>query len=111
MARVRLNGKDLGVIWCAPWRTDITEVLKAGANQVEIEIANRWTNRMIGDKQPADSAVRTVVAPPGFMGGQTFKAGRYTYCLDNLYHLKSPLLPSGLIGPVQLMSMLPETIK
>ncbi len=111
MARVRLNGKDLGVIWCAPWRTDISEVLKTGANQVEIEIANRWTNRMIGDKQPADSAVRTVVAPPGFMGGQTFKAGRYTYCLDNLYHLKSPLLPSGLIGPVQLMSIVRETIK
>jgi hypothetical protein len=111
MARVRLNGKDLGVIWCAPWRTDISEVLRAGANQVEIEIANRWTNRMIGDKQPADSAVRTVVAPPEFMGGQTFKTGRYTYCLDDLYHSNTPLLLSGLIGPVQLMSTVMETIK
>jgi hypothetical protein len=103
MARVKLNGKDLGIIWCAPWRIEVGEALKTGSNELEIEVVNRWTNRMIGDKQPADSAARTIVPPPGFMGGKTFKAGRYTYCTDDLYKKGSPLLPSGLVGPVQIL--------
>ena len=71
MARVRLNGKDLGVVWCAPWRVEVTGAIKAGDNQLEIEVVNRWANRLIGDKQPADANVRTVECPPGFLGGQT----------------------------------------
>jgi hypothetical protein len=53
MARVKLNGKDLGVVWCAPWRVEVTGAIRASENQLEIEVANRWPNRMIGDKQPA----------------------------------------------------------
>ena len=55
MARVRLNGKDLGVVWCAPWRVEVTGAIKAGDNPLEIEVVNRWANRLIGDKQPADA--------------------------------------------------------
>ena len=102
MARVKLNGKDLGVVWCAPWRVEITDALKAGDNQLEIEVANRWPNRMIGDKQPADANAREVQAPPGFLGGQKIKTGRYTYCTHNPYQPNSPLLPSGLLGPVTI---------
>jgi hypothetical protein len=102
MARVKLNGKDLGVVWCAPWRVEITDVLKAGDNQLEIEVANRWPNRMIGDKQPADANAREVQAPPGFLGGQKIKTGRYTYCTHDPYKADSPLLPSGLLGPVTI---------
>ncbi len=102
MARVRLNGKDLGVVWCAPWRVEVTSAIKAGDNQLEIEVVNRWANRLIGDKQPADANVRTVECPPGFFGGQKFKTGRFTYCLCDPYNAQSPLDPSGLIGPVTL---------
>jgi hypothetical protein len=102
MARVKLNGKDLGVVWCAPWRVEITDALKPGENQLEIEVANRWPNRMIGDKQPADANAREVQAPPGFLGGQKVKTGRYTYCTHQPYKADSPLLPSGLIGPVRI---------
>ena len=70
MARVKLNGKDLGVVWCAPWRVEVTGAIKAGDNQLEIEVVNRWANRMIGDKQPADANARTVECPPGFLGGK-----------------------------------------
>jgi hypothetical protein len=105
MARVRLNGKDLGVAWCAPWRIEVTAAIKGGDNQVEIEVVNRWTNRLIGDKQPADANVRTVDCPPGFLGGQTFKAGRYTFTTHDSYNLQSPLLPSGLVGPVTLQTL------
>ena len=102
MARVKLNGKDLGVVWCAPWQVEITDTLKVGDNQLEIEVANRWPNRMIGDKQPADANAREVEAPPGFLGGQKIKTGRYTYCTNDPFKADSPLLPSGLLGPVSI---------
>jgi len=104
MARVRLNGKDLGVVWCAPWRVELGDALKAGENQLEIEVANSWPNRMIGDKQPADANVREVQAPPGFLGGQKIKAGRYTYCTHDPFKPDSPLIPSGLLGPVSIFT-------
>jgi len=109
MARVMLNGKDLGVIWCAPWRIEISDALRTGENQLVIEVVNRWPNRMIGDKQPGNAGVRAVDCPPGFLGGKPIKTGRYTFCTDNLYNAQSPLLPSGLIGPVQIM-MTPEQV-
>jgi hypothetical protein len=105
MARVKLNGQDLGVVWCAPWRVDVTGTIKAGDNQLEIEVVNRWVNRLIGDKQPADASVRTVECPPGFLDGQPFKGGRYTFATFDPYNAQSPLLPSGLIGPVTLRSV------
>ncbi len=103
MARVWLNGQNLGVVWCAPWRINLTGVLKPGDNELVIEVANRWPNRMIGDKQPADANVRTVSGPDGFLGGQSFKAGRYTFCTHDPYNAQSPLLPSGLLGPVRIL--------
>ncbi len=102
MARVRLNGKDLGVVWCAPWRVEITRAVRAGENRLEIEVVNRWANRMIGDKQPADANARTVQSSDGFLGGQAFKTGRYTFSTHDPYGADSPLLPSGLLGPVTL---------
>ena len=104
MARVKLNGKDLGVVWCAPWQVEVGDALKVGENQLEIEVANRWPNRMIGDKQPADANAREVQAPPGFLGGKKIKTGRYTYSTHNPYKPKSPLLPSGLLGPVTILT-------
>ena len=86
MARVKLNGKDLGVVWCAPWQVEISKSLKAGENNLEIEVVNRWPNRMIGDKQPANANVR-----------------HYTFSTHDPYKIDSPLLPSGLLGPVQIL--------
>jgi hypothetical protein len=103
MARVRLNGQDLGVVWCAPWRVDVTRAIKTGENQLEIEVVNRWANRLIGDKQPADANVRTVECPPGFLGGKQITTGRYTYCMRDLYNAKSRLDPAGLFGPVRII--------
>ena len=102
MARVKINGKDLGVVWCAPWRVEIGDALNVGENQLEIEVANRWPNRMIGDKQPADANARVVEAPPGFLGGRKIKTGRYTFCTHDPFKADSPLLPSGLLGPVTI---------
>jgi len=111
MARVKLNGKDLGVVWCAPWRVEITGAVKAGENRLEIEVANRWANRMIGDKQPGEADARTVECPPGFLGGKKILSGRYSFCTDDPYDRNSPLAPSGLLGPVRIMTRLTETDK
>ncbi len=100
MARVKLNGKDLGVVWCAPWRVDITEAVKAKGNVLEIDIANRWPNRLLGDQQAPDRDVRTVQWESGFLEGKEYKTGRYTFTTGSG---PGKLLPSGLLGPVRIL--------
>ena len=84
MAEITLNGKELGVVWCAPWRIDISDALKAKGNQLEIKVANLWPNRLIGDAaRPAKERLTWTIQ------GHPYEEG-------------SRLLPSGLSGPVQL---------
>jgi len=83
LAAVSVNGKNLGVVWHAPYRVDATAALKAGANEIKIEVINSWVNRLIGDQQP---------------GATTF-----TYADVKPYKANSPLLPSGLLGPVTVV--------
>ncbi len=49
VAEVWLNGKNLGVVWKAPYRVDVTSALKPGVNQLRIRVVNLWVNRLIGD--------------------------------------------------------------
>ena len=100
IARVKLNGKDLGVVWCAPWRVDITEAVQAKGNVLEVDIANRWPNRLLGDQQAPDKDVRTVRWESGFLAGKAYQTGRYTFTTG-----RGPgkLLPSGLLGPVRIL--------
>lgn len=105
IARVKLNGKNMGVIWCAPWRIDISSALKEGSNELEIEVANRWINRLLGDKQEPDANVRTVKFENGLMGGKEYTTGRYTFTTKSAmgsFHFTEPL-SSGLLGPVRIM--------
>ncbi len=81
IARVRLNGKDLGVVWTAPWRIEITDAVRPEGNKLEIEVANHWLNRIIGDEK----------LPPEQRFTQT-----------NVEAKETPLQPSGLLGPVCL---------
>jgi len=84
MARVRLNGHDLGGVWCAPWRVDVTDALQAEENHLEIDVANLWPNRLIGDQ---------ALDPDQRIAWTTW----------NPYRADSALLESGLRGPVQIM--------
>ena len=81
-ARVRLNGQDLGVVWCHPWRVEITPALRTGANALEIEVVNLWPNRVVGDsKLPAEQ-----------------RRTRTNNSFDQ------SILSSGLLGPVRVMT-------
>jgi len=81
LARVTLNGRDLGVLWKEPFRVEITGVVRPGANHLAIKVTNLWPNRMIGD----------LSAPP---------EERVTWASVAPFTATSPLLPSGLLGPV-----------
>jgi hypothetical protein len=100
IARVCLNGKDLGAIWTAPWHVKITDVVRSRDNHLEIEVANLWTNRLLGDMQEPDAKVRTVKWSSGLLEGKEWPAGRYTFTTKRLDKMKLPLLKSGLLGPV-----------
>lgn len=107
MARVKLNGQEIGVVWSAPWRINISEALKKGNNELEIEVANRWINRLLGDRQEPDANVRTVKFDNGLMGGQEFTTGRYTFTTKlamRSFNFTEPL-SSGLLGPVRIMKV------
>jgi hypothetical protein len=109
-AQVRLNGRDLGILWKPPFEVDITSAAKAGANSLEVRITNLWPNRLIGDEQLPDDAEFTSGGPmkawPSWLleGKPRPATGRYTFTTWKHYHKDSPLLDSGLLGPVTLCS-------
>jgi hypothetical protein len=116
VARVRINGRDLGVVWTAPWSVSIPAgLLKPHGNRLEIEVTNVWANRLIGDEQePPDCEWL-----PGHMGHGGFlkqfpdwfvqgqprpSKGRYCFTTWNYFTKDSPLVSSGLLGPVRLLA-------
>lgn len=89
MAEVKLNGQSLGIVWCPPWRVEITAQLKPSGNTLEIDVVNNWPNRLIGDaKLPPEKRLTktnvTLFSQPPKGGGE------------------HPLPVSGLLGPVTL---------
>lgn len=101
LARVRLNGKDLGVLWTAPWALDLVGIdLKERGNLLEIEVANLWPNRLIGDEQrPFDGEVNGQW-PNWLRAGKDRPTQRYTFTTHQPYKADHPLFKSGLLGPV-----------
>ncbi len=114
LAHVKINGHDLGTIWTAPWAVDIPlHILKAQNNQLEISVTNVWANRLIGDEQEPDDCVWL----PGHQGGRFLKEfpdwflqnkprpskDRFCFTTWNYFTAQSPLVSSGLIGPVRII--------
>jgi hypothetical protein len=92
-----------------PYRVDISKAIKTSTNKLEIEVVNTWVNRMIGDEQlPLDAEWKdweTLVEWPGwFKKGEESPTGRYTFTIARHYQKDSPLMPSGLLGPVNIFS-------
>lgn len=89
LARVVLNGQEVGTLWTYPWKLDITDKLVEKDNRLVIEVANLWVNRLVGDLN---------LKAQGKKG--------YTFTTYNPYDAKSPLKPSGLLGPVTIKKIL-----
>ncbi|MBN8826015.1 MULTISPECIES: glycosyl hydrolase [unclassified Spirosoma] len=119
LASVSVNGKNLGTYWKRPYRIDITDAVQAGNNTLEISVTNLWPNRLIGDEYLPDpdkftpgggasgfaslSSGAIVELPAWYKEGKPKPAdGRVTFTTWKHYTKESPLLDSGLIGPVVL---------
>ena len=107
LATVAINGTDLGVWWKPPFAADVTRVLRSGTNTLEVRVTNLWVNRLIGDEQfPADcewDGVHLAHWPQWLLEGQPRPVPeRLTFTTWKHYDRDSPLLPSGLLGPVRL---------
>jgi hypothetical protein len=84
LAQVRLNGKDLGVVWCPPFRVNISKAMKPAGNALEIDVVNFWPNRIIGDDfLPVEK--------------------RLTRTNIRKLTKTTPLMESGLLGPVRIL--------
>lgn len=95
VAEVRVNGKSLGVVWTAPWAVDLSGAVRAGENDLEIDVINVWANRLIGDAGlPEDKRLTKTNVP--------LKTGPRNFRPHQGYSSQDKLFPSGLIGPVRL---------
>ena len=89
LAEVSVNGQPVGLLWKPPYQVNVTRALRPGKNSLEVKVTNQWTNRLAGDRTaPPERRVLSAGGPaPGPMGG-----------------MSQALPPSGLIGPVTLIS-------
>ena len=109
MAEVKLNGKDLGVLWKPPFRVEVTDALKPGENVLEIKVVNLWVNRQIGDEQLPEDSDRnpdgTLKSWPAWVQtGKPSPTSRHTFTSWRLWKQDAPLVESGLLGPVELVA-------
>jgi len=116
IAEVKLNGRNLGILWKAPYRLDITSAAKAGKNELEIEITNLWPNRLIGDEQlPEDIEWpgKTLLRWPDWLlkGEPRPSKDRVTFTTWHHWRKDMPLQPSGLLGPVVLIPLAAVPVK
>jgi len=113
MAQVKLNGKDLGILWKPPFRAELTDSARSGENMLDVSVVNLWINRMIGDELlPADcelNADGSLKAWPAWLQqGKPNPSGRFTFSTWRLWKKDEPLQESGLLGPVRILTC--ETI-
>jgi hypothetical protein len=78
--------------------------LRKGDNELDIEVVNRWPNRLIGDERMPDDGIKDGKWPEWLTKGLPRTSGRYTFTTYRHYSKDSPLLPSGLLGPVKVVA-------
>ena len=94
VGEVWLNDQPLGITWSKPHRFDITDKLVPGINALKVEVANTWSNRIVGDALMGEKFTQTHIAETMING------------LEKRVPWKDvPLIPSGLFGPVRLVTV------
>jgi hypothetical protein len=89
VAEVHVNGRSVGILWKPPFHVEITDAVRPGPNELVVEVANTWSNRLVGDAQSS--------------ADRDFCRTNITQSLTWQVPWKdTPLLESGLLGPVTL---------
>jgi len=121
IAELKVNGHDFGTLWKPPFEADISSGVNPGENKLEINVVNLWPNRLIGDEQrPEDCQWRTNWSgsglplakwPQWLLEGKPSPTGRLTFTTWKHWTKDSPLLASGLLGPVTLRASEQRTLR
>ncbi|UCE25770.1 MAG: hypothetical protein JSU74_06935, partial [Candidatus Zixiibacteriota bacterium] len=85
VGEVGIDGQNLGTVWTYPFRVKVpAKLLRKGSHLLEVNVTNVWNNRLVGDQflPQKEHITRTN--------------------LQRQYTKSSPLVPSGLLGPVTL---------
>ena len=107
IAEVIVNGKNLGIVWKAPFRIDLGNSVKEGKNELEVRVTNLWVNRLIGDerlKVPGNIFER-------LKNKTENSSDRITYTTWGHWSGDSPLQTSGLLGPVIIRQYVSKEIQ
>jgi hypothetical protein len=127
IAEVFLNGESLGTFWTRPFLIDITDHLRA-ENHFVVKVTNLWPNRLIGDEQSPEqykyspggggsgfaslSGGAILELPEWYRSGAIKpKDGKVAFTTWKHYTNDSPLLQSGLVGPVLLKQGMVQKLK
>jgi len=128
IAEAKLNGHDLGILWKPPFRVDITAALRAGANELDVDVVNLWPNRLIGDDllpsdcdwiapqspgNPLPPTHGSILArwPAWFLKNEPSPTGHVTFTPWKHWSKDDPLMESGLLGPVRIVAAARRVVK
>ena len=112
LCEVTVNGKDFPVLWKKPYSVDITDAIGDGAVDIRIRVANAGANRLIGDERKPDDCTWTDKSwsgphltcwPEWMTNGTARVSGRRTFMTWHHWSKDDQPLPSGLLGPVNLV--------
>ena len=109
LAQVSINGSAPVLIWKAPYQMNITSLIKAGVNELKVDVTNLYPNRLIGDeylpeKYPYDEYGRICQFPAWYTNQEKDDdRQRVLFAPWKYYTKEAPLLESGLLGPVRIL--------
>ena len=87
VAIVFVNGMRAGSVWAPPYRIDITRLLRAGDNAIEVRVANTALNALAGRPAPDYRLL-------GARYGERFQAQDFSHIAPQ---------PSGLVGAIKFI--------
>jgi len=114
IAEVKVNGQDFGVLWKQPYRVNITRALKPGKNELEVRVTNTWINRLVGDARMFPQKNEHWWSADGewpewvIDSSKPNPSGRIGFVTWPYWKATDKLVPSGLLGPVRLVTEISE---